>query len=197
MLRVASRTAHFAHSLSLTHWFPAVLVGTSEWESEWAKWGVLDATYSTVYVSHWKTFTPGNEMNFFIMPPATSDKNFVDLHCSVQEIQPGVEYRVEFWAESRRMAIMVQLGPDFPLEKPVLLVSPTVVHSWVDHCGRITAAPGLVNVSLLAIINLLTQYFRPFLKPAFFFYFRFLSIQILEEWYMPLSENSSWDLQHG
>ncbi|XP_034239402.1 vacuolar protein sorting-associated protein 37A [Thrips palmi] len=64
---------------------------------------------------------------------------------NVQELQPGVEYRVEFWAESRRMAILVQLGPDFPLEKPVLLVSPNVGHSWVDHCGRITAAPGLVN----------------------------------------------------
>lgn len=46
------------------------------------------------------------------------------------------------------MAILVQLGADFPLEKPVLSVSPIVGHSWVDHCGRITAAPGLVNVSV-------------------------------------------------
>lgn len=76
-------------------------------------------------------------------------QTFVHVYCSVQEIQPGVEYRIEFWAESRRMAILVQLGSDFPLEKPVLLVSPIVGHSWVDRCGRITAAPGLVNVSPL------------------------------------------------
>lgn len=64
---------------------------------------------------------------------------------NVQEVQPGVEYRVEFWADNRRMAILVQLGPDFPLENPVLMVSPNVSHAWVDHRGRITAAPGLVN----------------------------------------------------
>ncbi|XP_026284781.1 vacuolar protein sorting-associated protein 37A isoform X2 [Frankliniella occidentalis] len=64
---------------------------------------------------------------------------------SVQEIQSGAEYRVEFWLDSRRLAILVQLGPDFPLEKPILLVSPNVGHAWVDHCGRITAAPGLIN----------------------------------------------------
>ncbi|KAK3914797.1 Vacuolar protein sorting-associated protein 37A [Frankliniella fusca] len=64
---------------------------------------------------------------------------------NVQEIQPGAEYRVEFWSDTRRLAILVQLGPDFPLEKPILLVSPNVAHPWVDHCGRITSAPGLIN----------------------------------------------------
>jgi hypothetical protein len=56
------------------------------------------------------------------------------------------------------MAILVQLGPDFPLEKPVLSVSPNVSHPWVDHSGRITAAPGLLNVydnNIIVIIMIL------------------------------------------
>lgn len=72
-----------------------------------------------------------------------------DLLCfSVVELREDVEYQVQFNAGERRMAIMVSLSPEFPLEKPVLRVSPPVNHPWCNEYSEITSAPGLLNVRL-------------------------------------------------
>jgi hypothetical protein len=65
----------------------------------------------------------------------------------VTEIQEDVEYRVEFIAGGHVMAIQVSLSPEFPLEKPVLKVSPQIDHPWVNEQCEIISAPGLLNVS--------------------------------------------------
>jgi ESCRT-I complex subunit VPS37 len=67
---------------------------------------------------------------------------------SVTEIQEDVEYRVEFSAGGCGMAIHVSLPPEFPLEKPVLKVSPHIDHPWVGDQCKIISAPGLLNVSV-------------------------------------------------
>lgn len=66
---------------------------------------------------------------------------------SVIELREDVDYQVEFHAGERRMAIVVSLSPNFPLEKPVLRVSPPINHSWCNEHSEITSAPGLLNVS--------------------------------------------------
>ena len=69
------------------------------------------------------------------------------MSCSVIELRENVDYQVEFQAGERRMAIMVSLSPNFPLEKPVLRVSPPISHPWCNEHSEITSAPGLLNVS--------------------------------------------------
>ena len=71
--------------------------------------------------------------------------------CSVTEVQQDVEYRVEFSAGGHGMAIQVSLPPEFPLEKPVLKVSPQIDHPWVNEQCEIISAPGLMNVSGLCL----------------------------------------------
>ncbi|XP_024875346.1 vacuolar protein sorting-associated protein 37A-like, partial [Temnothorax curvispinosus] len=66
---------------------------------------------------------------------------------NVIELRENVDYQVEFQAGDRRMAIMVSLSPNFPLEKPVLRVSPPISHPWCNEHSEITSAPGLLNVS--------------------------------------------------
>lgn len=73
---------------------------------------------------------------------------------SVVELREDVEYQVQFNAGERRMAIMVSLSPEFPLEKPVLRVSPPINHPWCNEHSEITSAPGLLNVrSFISIIH--------------------------------------------
>lgn len=67
---------------------------------------------------------------------------------SVTEIQEDVEYRVEFSAGGHGMTIQVSLPPEFPLEKPVLKVSPQIDHPWVNEQCKVVSAPGLLNVSV-------------------------------------------------
>ena len=55
---------------------------------------------------------------------------------------------MQFDAGDKRMAIMVSLSPEFPLEKPVLRVSPPITHKWCNEHSEITSAPGLLNVSI-------------------------------------------------
>lgn len=71
---------------------------------------------------------------------------------SVVELREDVEYQVQFNARERRMAIMVSLSPEFPLEKPVLRVSPPINHPWCNEHSEITSAPGLLNVTFFIFI---------------------------------------------
>ncbi|RZF35930.1 hypothetical protein LSTR_LSTR008500 [Laodelphax striatellus] len=67
------------------------------------------------------------------------------FNANVSEVQEDVEYNIEFISGGKTLALNVKLSPEFPLEKPVLQVVPTVVHNWVTESGLVTSAPGLLN----------------------------------------------------
>lgn len=73
------------------------------------------------------------------------------------EIQEDVEYQVEFRAGGRGMAIQVSLPPEFPLEKPVLKVSPQIDHPWVNEQCEIISAPGLMNFTVHSDLGRVVQ----------------------------------------
>lgn len=76
---------------------------------------------------------------------------------NVIELRENVDYQVEFQAGERRMAIMVSLLPNFPLEKPVLRVSPPISHPWCNEHSEITSAPGLLNFSVHSDLGRVVQ----------------------------------------
>lgn len=76
---------------------------------------------------------------------------------NVVELREDVEYQVEFESGDMRMAIMVSLSPEFPLEKPVLRVSPPVNHSWCNEHSEITSAPGLLNFTVHSDLGRVVQ----------------------------------------
>lgn len=76
---------------------------------------------------------------------------------NVVELREDVEYQVQFNAGERRMAIMVSLSPEFPLEKPVLRVSPPVSHPWCNEYSEITSAPGLLNFTVHSDLGRVVQ----------------------------------------
>lgn len=65
----------------------------------------------------------------------------------VTEIKENSEYLLPFTSGRNELNLQVVLKPDFPNEKPVLKVSPIVIHPWVDGDGEVVGAPGLLNVS--------------------------------------------------
>lgn len=76
---------------------------------------------------------------------------------NVVELREDVEYQVQFNARERRMAIMVSLSPEFPLEKPVLRVSPPINHPWCNEHSEITSAPGLLNFTVHSDLGRVVQ----------------------------------------
>ncbi|XP_043496140.1 vacuolar protein sorting-associated protein 37A isoform X1 [Polistes fuscatus] len=76
---------------------------------------------------------------------------------NVAELREDVEYQVQFNAGERRMAIMVSLSPEFPLEKPVLRVSPPINHPWCNEHSEITSAPGLLNFTVHSDLGRVVQ----------------------------------------
>lgn len=76
---------------------------------------------------------------------------------NVIEIVEDVEYKIEFNAGGTAMAILVSLSPEFPLEKPVLKISPVISHPWVNEKGEITNAPGLLNFSIHSDLGRVVQ----------------------------------------
>jgi ESCRT-I complex subunit VPS37 len=85
---------------------------------------------------------------------------FYFFYFSVTEVVEDVEYKVDFSCGGRDMCLIINLGSNFPSEKPILTVNPPVSHPWVNQAGEITSAPGLLNVS----------YFFFFYFFLFFFY---------------------------
>lgn len=71
------------------------------------------------------------------------------LFFSVIEVTAGKEYCIVFESGRNELALQIILSNDFPKEKPLLKISPTVNHQWVSSEGEITSAPGLLNVNLL------------------------------------------------
>ncbi|XP_012233366.1 vacuolar protein sorting-associated protein 37A [Linepithema humile] len=76
---------------------------------------------------------------------------------NVVELRENVDYQVEFQAGENRMAIMVSLSQNFPLEKPVLRVSPPISHPWCNEHSEITSAPGLLNFSVHSDLGRVVQ----------------------------------------
>ncbi|XP_047353963.1 vacuolar protein sorting-associated protein 37A [Vespa velutina] len=76
---------------------------------------------------------------------------------NVAELREDVEYQVQFNAGERRMAIMVSLSPEFPLEKPVLRVSPPINHPWCNEHSEIISAPGLLNFTVHSDLGRVVQ----------------------------------------
>ncbi|XP_003701158.1 vacuolar protein sorting 37A [Megachile rotundata] len=76
---------------------------------------------------------------------------------NVVELREDVEYQVQFNAGERRMAIMVSLSPEFPMEKPVLRVSPPINHPWCNEHSEITSAPGLLNFTVHSDLGRVVQ----------------------------------------
>ncbi|XP_048004081.1 vacuolar protein sorting-associated protein 37A-like isoform X3 [Leguminivora glycinivorella] len=68
---------------------------------------------------------------------------------NVQEVTENTEYKVDFTINGRIFSLNVILGPEFPNEKPVILVNPPVSHPWVaEHSSQVVGAPGLIQFTV-------------------------------------------------
>ncbi|XP_051170341.1 vacuolar protein sorting-associated protein 37A [Leptopilina boulardi] len=76
---------------------------------------------------------------------------------NVLELREDVEYQVQFDAGDKRMAILVSLSPEFPLEKPVLRVTPPITHPWCNEHSEITSAPGLLHFTVHSDLGRVVQ----------------------------------------
>lgn len=68
-------------------------------------------------------------------------------HFRVSEISQNEQYSVEFTAGGNKLAMLIILGPDFPMDKPLLKITPSISHQWVNENSEIVKAPGYLNVS--------------------------------------------------
>ncbi|XP_036339530.1 vacuolar protein sorting-associated protein 37A-like [Rhagoletis pomonella] len=67
---------------------------------------------------------------------------------NVVEVAEQEEYCIHFESGGRTLLLTVQLGANFPNERPKLVISPTVQHHWVNAVtGEVETAPGLLNYS--------------------------------------------------
>lgn len=62
------------------------------------------------------------------------------------EVKEGSEYQIQFHSGVHNLVLIVSLTKDFPNEKPILKVSPVIIHPWVNSEGEVLSAPGLLNV---------------------------------------------------
>lgn len=64
------------------------------------------------------------------------------------EIKANEEYSVGFVSDDRQMLLTVFLGPNFPNEKPKIVITPRIQHEWIPDqaTGEVQTAPGLLNV---------------------------------------------------
>ncbi|KAK5646885.1 hypothetical protein RI129_005349 [Pyrocoelia pectoralis] len=76
---------------------------------------------------------------------------------NVKEVQEGSEYQVLFKASNNEFCLHVRLTPEFPNDKPILQISPVVVHPWVNTDGDITSAPGLLNFTIHSDLGRVVQ----------------------------------------
>ncbi|XP_028133627.1 vacuolar protein sorting-associated protein 37A [Diabrotica virgifera virgifera] len=64
---------------------------------------------------------------------------------NVTEVIESEEYDVLFSSGGNNLCLKISLVKEFPSEKPLLKVVPSVVHHWISGDGDITTAPGLLN----------------------------------------------------
>ncbi|XP_018319362.1 vacuolar protein sorting-associated protein 37A isoform X2 [Agrilus planipennis] len=76
---------------------------------------------------------------------------------NVIEVVQDSEYNVLFKAGIYDFCLRVLLSNDFPNERPILKISPVVVHPWVDQEGEIKSAPGLLNFTVHSDLGRVVQ----------------------------------------
>jgi len=65
---------------------------------------------------------------------------------NVTEVLAGKEYSIRVDASNLNLTITIRLPEKFPAEKPLLEISPAVLHPWIDSVGKVDS-PGLRNFS--------------------------------------------------
>jgi ESCRT-I complex subunit VPS37 len=79
---------------------------------------------------------------------------------NVSEVVCDTQYRVDFRSGDRDVALVVDLAPGFPKERPRIRVVPEgLVHGWLDPNGSgvVTAAPGLINFTVHSDLGRVVQ----------------------------------------
>lgn len=76
---------------------------------------------------------------------------------SVTEIQDDIQYQVEFQCGGNPMRLVVQLGQNFPMERPTLIVIPPLEHPWIDNSGQIISFPGLLQFTIHSDLGRVVQ----------------------------------------
>ena len=76
---------------------------------------------------------------------------------NVSEVQHGVHYRVDFAPQGTPLQLQVYLSPNFPRERPHILLSPPCTHPWLDANGSVVGAPGLLNYSIHSDLGRVVQ----------------------------------------
>ncbi|KRT85720.1 hypothetical protein AMK59_1147 [Oryctes borbonicus] len=76
---------------------------------------------------------------------------------NVTEIKEGSEYQVQFCAGGHNLTVIVNLTKDFPNEKPIIKVSPLIIHPWVNNEGEVISAPGLLNFTVYSDLGRVVQ----------------------------------------
>ncbi|KAK7579911.1 hypothetical protein V9T40_000540 [Parthenolecanium corni] len=76
---------------------------------------------------------------------------------NVTEITENTEYMVEFNAGDNKLAMLILLSPDFPMEKPLLKITPSISHQWVNENSEIVAAPGFLNFTVYSDLGRVVQ----------------------------------------
>ncbi|GJQ70224.1 putative modifier of rudimentary (Mod(r)) protein [Trypoxylus dichotomus] len=76
---------------------------------------------------------------------------------NVTEITEGSEYQVQFCAGGHNLILIVNLTKDFPNEKPIIKISPLIIHPWVNNEGEVISAPGLLNFTAYSDLGRVVQ----------------------------------------
>ncbi|KAG5883154.1 hypothetical protein JTB14_033405 [Gonioctena quinquepunctata] len=76
---------------------------------------------------------------------------------NVTEINEGEEYEVSFSSGGNTLCLKITLSKEFPKEKPLLKIVPTIVHHWITSDGEIKSAPGLLNFTVHSDLGRVVQ----------------------------------------
>lgn len=79
---------------------------------------------------------------------------------NVTEISFDKEYSVEFPTKAGNLSLVINLGTEFPFEKPSMKICPRITHKWVDATGEIVLAPGLMNYTVHSDLGRVVQVIR-------------------------------------
>ncbi|CRL05834.1 CLUMA_CG018861, isoform A [Clunio marinus] len=66
---------------------------------------------------------------------------------NVFEIINDEKYEIKFKSGQNHVTMIIELGPDFPYQKPKLSLEPSLSHIWLQN-GEITQFPGLINFTV-------------------------------------------------
>lgn len=73
----------------------------------------------------------------------------------MSEVKANEEYSIGFSSDKRKMFLNVYLGPNFPNEKPKIVITPQIQHEWIPEpaTGEVQTAPGLLSVRQVYFIQ--------------------------------------------